>query len=61
MEISKEILEGIKLIKDPTYTKSKGRPKCFRRILSLYEKLRQLDLKKVDLIINNFTKLNFKE
>jgi len=45
--LSQEKLENIKLIKDPSYTKAKGRPKNHQRLLGLYNKLKQLELKKV--------------
>jgi len=48
VEIPQERIEEISQIKDPNLVKSKGRPKGQKRILGLYEKLRQLSQKQVN-------------
>ena len=45
--LSEEIILSLKLVKDPPFQSSRGRPKEHKRILHLYEKLLQKEKKQV--------------
>ncbi len=52
--LSENDIKEIKLIGNPAWAPSKGRPKGHKRTLNLYEKLKQADARKVIFFLESF-------